>query len=130
MLQIKLARVLVNIDNFHLLVYPDSHKQVGGNMPQDFHSKICGGRYIYILFNFLSVIMTIPLMRLILDHFFNGQTGQFLNCLWFKSVQVWESTVGCSASASTMETRSIQGGTVISNMTQGCRKLRCPLENI
>ena len=36
-----------------------------------------------------------------------------------KSVQVWESTVGCSASASTMETRSIQGGTKISNVTQG-----------
>ena len=39
-----------------------------------------------------------------------------------KSVQVWESTVGCSASASTMESRSIQGGTVISNTTQGCEK--------
>ena len=39
-----------------------------------------------------------------------------------KSVQVWEFTVGCSASASTMESRSIQGGTVISNTTQDCEK--------
>ena len=35
-----------------------------------------------------------------------------------QSVQVWESTAGCSASASTMEIRSIQGGTEISNTTQ------------
>ena len=36
-----------------------------------------------------------------------------------KSAQVWESTVGCSDSALTMETRSIQGGTkIILNTTQ------------